>query len=56
MRGIILGTPETKRNGLKTLNARKALTSKPSGITLDNNALKILFFNYIPNVNISIDI
>lgn len=38
----VLGTPETKRKGLKTLNARNALTSNPSGIIFCRTALSIL--------------
>lgn len=42
---FLLGTPETKRNGLNTLNARRAFTSKPSGITFCKTVLSILYFN-----------
>lgn len=38
----VLGTPDTKRNGLNTLNARKAFTSKPSGIIFAKRALNPL--------------
>jgi hypothetical protein len=38
----LLGTPETKRSGLKTLNARNAFTSKPSFIKFDNAELNSL--------------
>lgn len=39
----VLGTPETKRNGLKTLNALKAFTSNiPSGIIFCRTALNAL--------------
>ena len=38
----LLGTPETKRSGLKTLNARNAFTSKPSLIKFDNAELNSL--------------
>lgn len=39
----VLGTPETKRSGLKTLNALKAFTSNiPSGIIFCRTALNAL--------------
>lgn len=37
-----LGTPDTKRSGLRTRNARKALTSNPSFIILVNTVLNAL--------------
>lgn len=48
----LLGTPDTKRKGLNTRNARNALTSKPSFIKLDNAVLiklknKVYFQIYI---------
>jgi hypothetical protein len=38
----LLGTPETKRSGLRTLNARNAFTSNPSFIKFDNAELNNL--------------
>lgn len=41
---ILLGTPDTNRNGLRTLNALRAFTSNPlfkySSNTIDANLLK----------------
>lgn len=38
----VLGTPETKRNGRRTLNARNAFTSNTWGIQLCGAKLNIL--------------
>lgn len=38
----LLGTPETRRRGLKTRNARRAFTSNPSFIKVDNAVLIML--------------
>jgi hypothetical protein len=54
----LLGTPETKRSGLRTLNARNALTSKPSIFKCDNAELnnlqsmrnKFLYLKFISKV------